>query len=274
MRKHVPLAAALPAFLALWYLPSVGMVFWVRLVETGSGAWKLWSVLAFAAASVVFGAVAARARTSRPTAVLAGLPLAVLGGIGACSPEWAESVSGLLPSVAGSSAEGVTSQWMSVPLGSGGVYFLLGAALLTAALRPTRGRPAGRVRSALIGLAVTAFAWYWIIDLYGSEPWPRLLGLVGAGAVAGALAGASLPSRSGPFAPGLPLLGLGLWGILDMRGYEEFTYSAADFFSGGYELQEALGSIVETNLLVGGALVTAALVPWYRASRPDGAKAP
>jgi hypothetical protein len=276
MHKHVPsAAAALSLFLALWYLPPIGSIFLIWMLEGGSDLWRFGSLLAFAVAGAVLGLAAASTGASRLPAVLAGLPLAVIGVVGAWSEEGAVSVGRLLPAIPGLDVEGTTTQSMSTAHSLIGGHLLPGVILLAAALRPVRRRSAGRVRSVLIGLAVIALAWSWVMEVVWRDSWHKPLGLAAAGAVAGALASAALLSRWGPAVGGLPLLGFGIWGFADLSGYDDFTYTAKDFllvypfFHDGYEFREGLVAIIDLNVLVGAALVAAALVPWRGRVRPS-----
>ncbi len=280
MQRHVPfVVAAVVAFFAFWYLPAFGMVFWSKSLDTEPGAWtwRVWEALAFAGAAAVGGTALASARVTRLPAVVLGVPLVLLGGFGASSEEHAKSVARLLPELSFWSGEQSTQamvHWFAL----NGGYLLLGAALLFAALRPTRVRPAGRLLSVMIGLFTIALAWWWITETIWRDPWLKLPGLLGAAAIVGALASTSLPSRWGPFAAGAPLFLLGLWGVFGLADYmDTFVGDVADLLTsdGSDELrvQKALVDLVEVYLVIGGSLVVAALIPWRPGAAPRTAKA-
>ncbi|MEO3784238.1 hypothetical protein ABGB12_12965 [Actinocorallia sp. B10E7] len=274
--------AALPALLLLWYLPSLGELYWWR-EQTRYGAdgdrreipgfpgppdWTPHTLVALAACALVLG-VCLVVSVRRPVfGFVAGVPLTVAGVYGMLSVDHPRALVEKLgflslpgPDV---TAEQLRSGTMS-HLGQGSCL-LAGGALLAAALcglLPSRRPPLSAPLGALAGLAVMAFAWGCVIEggTRYTEARPALTAL--AALLLGCAAGARRLPAVAALACGLPVFALGLTHVLEkgvLTGIVNVVLPRS--LDSGEHMLLLRGSVFASAipmLVMGAALVVAAL---------------
>ncbi len=241
--------------------------------------WKAFGM--FAAAAVLLGLVMGAGRFSPLLVLVTGVPIAAAGIAGALSPATAKDIAQALPALgAGEGGLGDTTAGTQSFLLNGG-YLLIGVALVCAALpalRAPRRKPLHWVFGLLIGLVALVVAWGLFLEGAWQRDGVRVALLAAAGAVLGYTAGSRFLPRTAAFAAGLPVLTLGVQYLL----IQDHTLWLADrLFPYGPDMTEhtmrlrgALLSGTDLYLVLGGALLIAALVPWRRLPRLTPAPAP
>lgn len=237
---------------------------------TTSYPWESEAVGSLCFAAVVVGFLLASGGLSPLLGLLVGLPVLGAGLAGLLSADAAAAVTEALPTTgAGKIGLGDTAHGVHAVLRDG-TYVLLGAALLAAAataLRPARRLPPPFWPGVGAGVAAGAAAWS-LLFLSPWQPAGRAVVLILAGAVLGYVAASRFPPRTAALAAGLPPAVLGLREILDGAAYWPAHADGSTFAH-----RDALLGAGDVPLLLGGALVVAALAPWRRLplpAAPDG----
>lgn len=302
MKRHLTAAAAgLFALVSLWHLAALGALFLIREARPPKGPslgeigtddpqalidlvtdhpWNWAAIGALAGAAVVAGLVLASGRLSPVLGLVAGPPIAGAGVAGVLSPDTAKAVAEGPPAFGASAAfDGDTSDGALLFL-LDGTFLLLGAALTVAALtalRAPRRRPLPFWAGVPLGLVLAVAAWAVFTLIPAHSPGVRAALVAGAGAVLGYTAGSRFPPRTATLVAGLPPLVLGVWGLLD---FTALLWVANRLFPLEYDLgagdeavfdllarRDAVTTGGDVFLLLGGALVVAALAPWRRVPR-------
>lgn len=288
--------AGLPVLFALWYLPSLGQLYWWR-EQTSYGAsgdwasgdpaealralnppdWSVHTLVALLCYALVLGAALAVSRRLPALGVVAGLPLAAVGAYAQIRREDIDDLARLVPLPGGpEAASRQLPQGTEWYLGQG-LCLLVGGVLLAAALwglrTPRRSR--GPLAGAAAGLAVLVAACgcafdarVWVTD--GVLDTVLRVGLTAAAAVLfGWVAGSRGLSPAAPLACGLPALVLGVDHLFSDEAFSGrllqklVRFALPSDLSGEYyyqvlELRSAIFSGGALLVTLGGALAVAA----------------
>ncbi|MEO3784237.1 hypothetical protein ABGB12_12960 [Actinocorallia sp. B10E7] len=291
-------ASGLPALFALWYLPSLGQLYWWREGNSygASGDWASgdpaeilralnppnWSVRAVVASvlcALALGAALAASRRLPALGVAAGLPLAAVGAYALVRREDIGALARFLPLPGGPEVSSrQLREGTEIYLGQG-MCLLVGGTLLAAVLwgsRTSRRSPWRPLPSAVVGLVVLVAAFGCSFD---SRVWvmPDVLDTVmrvGLTAVAailfGWLAAFRRLSPAAPLVCGVTALILGVDHLFSGEAFsghlllklKQKMLSPTLFEDHYYEAIELGGHILAGGTLLvmlGGALVVAAV---------------